>query len=365
MRIFISSVITGYEDYRAAAARGATVLGHGVVRAEDFSASPRTPQQACLEGVRDADAVVLLLGDRYGAIQASGRSATHEEFVEASGSKPLFVFHQNGVSRDDDMAQFVEEVQAWDSGRLSGQFRTPDELRDAVTKALADFAVDEQRHRVTDAEVVDRAIGGAVVNTRNVSHSVLTVSVAAGPTQSLLRPSDIEAESLRSDLLQSAMFGPARVIDPSRGGRSELDGHTLQLFNEDSSVTVSPTGDVVVRGQASTSGTLGLSCLVEEDVREQIHAQLSFTQIVLQRIDPTAKIRSVAVAVSITAGATGWRTRAEAAANPNTMTLAAHGADTSVPIVLDPPVLPRQHLQHRVDELADDFTVLMRRRFVQ
>lgn len=134
-KIFLSSVIAGYEDYRVAAASGATVLGHEVIRAEGFPASPQTPQQACLEGVRLADAVVLLLGDRYGAVQASGRSATHEEFVEASGSKPLFVFHQSGVSRDEDMARFVDEVHAWDSGRLSGQFRTPDELRDAVTKA--------------------------------------------------------------------------------------------------------------------------------------------------------------------------------------------------------------------------------------
>ncbi len=92
MRVFISSVITGYEHFRDAVAAAVESLGHEVIRAEDFGASPGTPQQACLGGVREADVVVLLVGARYGAIQPSGHSATDEEYREARESKQVLVF---------------------------------------------------------------------------------------------------------------------------------------------------------------------------------------------------------------------------------------------------------------------------------
>src|SRR3954466_7233563 len=83
MKVFISSLIRGLEAFREAAASGITTLGHRPVRAEDFGAAPDTPQQACLAGVRDADALVLIVTATYGHVQASRLSATHEEYREA------------------------------------------------------------------------------------------------------------------------------------------------------------------------------------------------------------------------------------------------------------------------------------------
>src|SRR5690349_5931214 len=98
MKIFVSSVIRGFEQYRDAAARAAKTLGHEVKRAEDFAASPATPQQACLAGVRWADAVILLLGSRYGERQPSGIAPTHEEYREARERCPVLIFVERGVT---------------------------------------------------------------------------------------------------------------------------------------------------------------------------------------------------------------------------------------------------------------------------
>jgi hypothetical protein len=54
MKVFISSVISGMEEYREAAAKAARILKHEVLRSEDFGASPATPQRVCLAGVRAA-----------------------------------------------------------------------------------------------------------------------------------------------------------------------------------------------------------------------------------------------------------------------------------------------------------------------
>src|SRR2546423_4923474 len=94
MKVFISSVISGFEAYREAAAHAARILGHEVVRAEDFGASPDSPQRACLAAVRAADTVLLLLGARYGDPQPSGLSPTHEEYREAREIRSVLAFVQ-------------------------------------------------------------------------------------------------------------------------------------------------------------------------------------------------------------------------------------------------------------------------------
>src|SRR4051795_9765289 len=97
MKCFISSLISGMQPFRDAAAGGIAVFGHQPTRAEDFGASPDSPQTMCLAGVRDADAVVLLLGARYGDLQSSDLSATQEEYREARERCPVLVFVQKGV----------------------------------------------------------------------------------------------------------------------------------------------------------------------------------------------------------------------------------------------------------------------------
>jgi hypothetical protein len=100
MKIFISSLILGMDPFRAAAREAVTTLRHEPIMAEDFGASPNSPQIACLTGVRQADLVVSMLGKDYGALQPSGLSATHEEYREAKGQKPVLAFVQSGVDRE-------------------------------------------------------------------------------------------------------------------------------------------------------------------------------------------------------------------------------------------------------------------------
>lgn len=106
MKVFVSSLIRGFEEFRGAAADAVTTLGHTPVRAEEFGASPASAQQACLAGVRDADLIVLILGDRYGYPQASGLSATHEEYREARDNSPVLVFIKSGTDVEPAQAAF-------------------------------------------------------------------------------------------------------------------------------------------------------------------------------------------------------------------------------------------------------------------
>jgi hypothetical protein len=110
MKIFVSSLIGGMEPIRAAARSAVTTLGHDPVMAEDFGALPHTPQIACLDGVRQAGAVVLILGSRYGAIQSSGLSATHEEYREARDRCPVLAFVEQGITPEPLASALVVEI---------------------------------------------------------------------------------------------------------------------------------------------------------------------------------------------------------------------------------------------------------------
>src|SRR2546428_4615878 len=119
------------------------MLDHSIVRSESFGAQPTSPQRACRAAVRDADVVVLLLGGTYGRKdQRTGKSPTHEEFEEAHASgRDVLAFVQDGVERDADQEAFLGEARAWSGGALTGRFRTPEELRDAVTQGLNRLAL--------------------------------------------------------------------------------------------------------------------------------------------------------------------------------------------------------------------------------
>src|SRR5712692_4443565 len=192
MKIFVSSLIGGMEQERAAAAGAARTLRHELIRAEDFGASPASPQEVCLAGVRAADAVVLLLGGRYGRPQQSGLSPTHEEFREARDRCPVLVFVQQGVEREPAQQQFLDEVQGkeWGSGYHRASFTTPEQLRDAVTSALHELELRAARGGADETELLARA-RQLLPQRGPAGQPTLCVAVAGGPTQSVLRPAEI------------------------------------------------------------------------------------------------------------------------------------------------------------------------------
>src|SRR3546814_1236063 len=135
MKFFIISLMSGLVIGRAATRRAIELLRHEAVMAEYFGAQFSSPQIACLTGLRQSDLVVLVLGTRYGVKQASGLSATHEEYREARGRKPILIFIQQGEA-EPDQAALIDEAGSWESGLFRAAFSTPDELRDRKSTRL-------------------------------------------------------------------------------------------------------------------------------------------------------------------------------------------------------------------------------------
>jgi hypothetical protein len=235
MKIFISSLISGFETFRAACKGAVTTLRHEPIMAEDFGARPHAPQVACLQGLRESDLTLLVLGERYGAVQQGSRlSATHEEYRDAQGRKPVIAFVQAGITPEPEQAAFIKEVEGWEGGLMRGGFSTVDELRDGVIRALHDYSLATMAGPVDPKILVETAIGLLPEQERNVSRGpLLNIAIVGGPFQSLLRPAEIEAPDLADALHQAALFGDTRILDRKHGVVPKLDGSALVLTQSD------------------------------------------------------------------------------------------------------------------------------------
>jgi hypothetical protein len=370
MRAFVSSLITGFEPFRDAAASAARALGHNVTQAEDFTASPSSPQATCLQGVREADVMILILGPRYGARQASGRSATHEEYLEARGSTPVLVFIQVQVEFEADQAAFVNEVQKWESGNFTDSFQNESDLHDAVIGALHRFEMATEAGPLDEAEIERRA-AELMPSSRTTSTTALHVAVAGGPHRSLLRPAELDSDDLKRFLLGEALTGTAAVLDTGAGTGTSIRGDRIELAQNGGmavgGVTVSETGSVLVIQSAMDrpDWTAGIPSIIEEGITERLIRALTFTARVLEHVDPVHRLTHVAVRAGLVGGGfMPWRTRAEATASPNAASVGFQQQDLVV-VGLSPAVRPRAALAHDVARLAEDLTVRLRREVQQ
>jgi hypothetical protein len=364
VKVFISSVISGFGEHRDAAREAAENLGHTVIVAEDFGAAPSSPQQVCLAGVRDADIIVLLLGERYGTPQTSGLSPTHEEYREGRGSKPVLVFVQAGVTPEAGEAAFIDEVSGWEGGQYREPFDTPASLRAAVTRALHRWELNQQAGPVDETELMARASALLPQSSGYAAGAQrLHVVVAGGPAQQVLRPSTLDDAALQQAMEQEALYGVQPVFDRTQGvQRPSVEGTTLFVRQQSAEITLDEWGGVRVSRLAREAGGQPggtVPSFVEEDVQDRVAAAIGYAGWLLERIDPTHRLSRVALGCRLDGvGYMTWRTRAEVAASPGRADMNLSGRETAES---PPVVLPRAALLQDAARQAEDITTRLRR----
>lgn len=143
IKVFISSVVEGYRDLRAAADEAIVDLNREgfnfqVVRSDKLPALDLTPQKTCLEGVMASEVYLGIYGERYGwGDSPVGISPTEEEFDEAKRSgKKILIFVEKVGQRETRQTEFLKKVEDYIDGRHRKGFKTRDELKYEVARAL-------------------------------------------------------------------------------------------------------------------------------------------------------------------------------------------------------------------------------------
>jgi hypothetical protein len=363
LKVFISSLITGMKDERAAVEAAARALGHSVVKAEDFLSSPTSPQKACLAAVRDSDAVVLVLGESYGVTQASGLSATHEEFREAKERCPVFVFVSDKDAREEKQVAFIKETQDWLHGSFTGAFRSPQQLQERVTRALHTWEIGQAAGKVDADDLVRRAdaLLGAERRGANSHSPTVALGISAGPQQAVLRPAALEAPELGEQLNQKAVFGRARIFSSEEGVKRSVEGDSLFLRQNEAYIRLNGEGSIELSLPVIAPRS-GLPMIIEEDFLVVLNKGLSFASEALDTIDAVERLSHFAVAAQLRGGSYwGWRTRREQEASPNSGSMGRGHSEHGGTVHLSPPHRPRATLRQQAAQIAEDLMVLLRR----
>lgn len=367
MKIFISSLISGFEEYRAAARDAVRALGHEPVMAEDFPSQPNSPQIACLSGLRQSALILLLLGERYGAPQSSGLSATHEEYREAKNMRPVIAFVQDSVPREPEQKEFVTEVQQWEGGLFRGGFSTPAQLKDGVTRAIHEWMLASAAGSINEGELLDSALLALPKESQNSfrSQQRLFISIAFGPRHNVLRPSEIESIDFIKNLKKAALFGINSIFDSEVGTQHMLKEGALVLNQGEGkdSFCLDPTGNMLFAICISSRGHMPI--VIEEEIRKAIDSALAFASEIIDHIDPTQKITHLAPALTFeNTQSLVWRTEAEQRAQPSSYSMGAFGQTERKPVHLSPAIRRRSAITLDRDPMVEDLLVLMRRMWV-
>lgn len=360
-RIFISSLISSMLVFRAAAKEAIEQLDCEAIMAEDFGAKPTSPQIACLQGVRQAAAVVLLMGEHYGATQSSGLSATHEEYRDAREKRPVFGFVQKVDQRELEQNAFIDEAGKWASGLLWQEFSTPEELRRLVTKQLHAWMVANATGPIDEQAMLEEAMAALPEEQRGYSQfgRSLVLSLAPGPKQAILRPSEIESSQLADEISQAALFGAAKLFSTENSNVVKVQGHALILTHDEGrgEVRLEPEGTISIRLPLNLAGH-GM-VVIEEDVIATLSKALRYATWLLGKVDPTQRLTHCALASKITGGDGGtWRTQKEQEASPGSFQMFM---DKPEAVHLRPAHRPRAALTQQAEELVEDLVALLRR----
>lgn len=373
MNIFISSLISGFEENRMAVKRAISILKHNPIMAEDFGAKPDSPQITCLKGVRESDVVILILGSRYGYEQQQGLSATHEEVLEARTTKQLIIFIQSGIEPEPKQADLINEVSSWEKGLFWEEFTSAEDLFEKSLRAINQLQLAHAQSPVDPEELKKRAITNLPKENQNYFHSSakVQISIAVGPDTTIIRPAQMGSKALIDTMSQEALFGTNSghrpIFDRQSGVNDSLDSDSLcisQSQNRDvhNLVKLSPSGDILlILSMPMQSG--GLPVILEETVHEILLKGFDYASWLLAEIDNTQRLTHVVPAVSIAgASSAGWRTIVEHQASPNSMQSFGMG-QSKEPVLLRPASMVRQSfaLSSVRNSHVEDFVVLLRR----
>jgi len=147
-KIFISSVITGFEKYRDAAEDAIAELNldkgfnFKAIRIEPNKspAMNKSSQKACLDEVKACDIYLGIYGASYGWDDSPvGISPTHEEFRDAKKGKKkclIFVEKVERIKRDPQQNEFLNEVGDYIEGRFWNKFETSEKLNHLIYRSL-------------------------------------------------------------------------------------------------------------------------------------------------------------------------------------------------------------------------------------
>ena len=313
-RVFVSSVVEGFEEHREAARRGIEAAGgEPVLVNEDFPAQPDSPRNACLDAVDSCDIYLAIIGDRGGWTAPSGRLVVEEEYdrARARNLRPL-VFLKD-VDRDDDAEQLVHKMSDYITGRFRIQYDTPEDLEAEVQRALESI-IDSHRLPRTDMAALQQESEEPYKFGNDASLRFLLAPVRE---EEVLSPVDLESEELEDLVYGIAHDRDLGLFEYEKSKQRTIEENALAVYQkspgrgrggEDTRIEVRQSGfvaiDINISSRARADDTTGMATMTVsiDEVRSLLEPCFLFSSGLYDEIDEYERYYESAYNVTLVVG---------------------------------------------------------------
>jgi hypothetical protein len=141
-RVMISSTVKDLIEEREEAERAIRSLNVQGFRAETIGSRPYTPKRLCALWAEQCNALVLIIGERYGhRIKSTGKSVVEFEFEVAYKQDPekIFVYVKDGVTREPELENFHDRLRDFENGYVESLFTSADDLGKKIKRDVSDW----------------------------------------------------------------------------------------------------------------------------------------------------------------------------------------------------------------------------------
>jgi len=264
-RVFISSVMEGFEECREAARRAITAMGGDAVMAEDFPSASSSPRNSCLDGVASSDVYVLIVGTRGGWKTPSGRLAVEEEYDEARRLNKIISAYVQNAERDSDAERLVKNVSNYVGGQFRIAFESCADLEQVITRRLPEVLQPLKLPLMDPNELIRRSENCSTIQYETTARLV----IAPERSEEIIDRLEIGEKRFEEQMLRVAL--DTGFFSYRAGKEIALRGDTLVIEQP-----ASRRGDTDRRVEIEPSGIMTFDALVSTRETDRIGSSIGY-----------------------------------------------------------------------------------------
>jgi hypothetical protein len=298
-RIFVSSVIEGFEEYRESARKGSTEAGGEPVLVEDYPSLSVSPRNACLDGVESCDIYIVIVGQRGGWVAPSGKLVVEEEFEEAQRRKmPILSFIQE-TTHDEKAEEFVKNISNYLNGLFRKTFTTLKDLEDAVIESLQPIIRTYKLPNMNISLLKEKVESNEVIN----GYANLRIAFSPERDYELIDPVHIESKELEHTIYEIGHSAQINLFSYEQTKHSEVGineiiitqarAHGSHYIFERLRLEITTKGIVVLdinvtgeRRNHEDYGVVSYMAVTEEDILRGLRKAFLFADAFYKEKDP-------------------------------------------------------------------------------
>lgn len=370
-RVFVSSIIEEFQEYREAARNGIVASGGDPILVEDYPGLAISPRTACLDGVASCDIFIVVIGDRGGWTAPSGKLVVEEEYEEArKRKKPTLAFIQK-VERDEEAERLACKLSDYVNGMFRPTFFTPAELQSAVEKALAPI-INHHSNPEVDLTMIEEKLKEPY---QIYNEASLRFVLVPERVEELIDPVYLESPELKNQLFELGHSPEVQLFSYEWPKKVEVGINEIVILQseegshrdgvDEARLELTTLGliviDVNVTGRAASGqwdDSVSSFAITEDDINYGLKKSFAFVRVFLEAKDPFKRYNRLLYNSALSG--LGYRTLMKGPSRDGSCPMGHHG-DQVIIAYERPRLIVREDLLDSQKEIEATLTLFRRR----